>query len=129
MVAFWIFMLVMALLVPIAMISIAMRFGKNPPKKINHLVGYRTTRSMKNTATWEFANCYCAKLWWRIGWIMLPLSVIAMLFSFGREIDYIGMYGFVVVLVQLAFLILSILPVESALKREFDENGKRRKNR
>lgn len=60
---------------------------------------------------------------------MLPLSVIAMLFSFGREIDYIGMYGFVVVLVQLAFLILSILPVESALKREFDENGKRRKNR
>ena len=31
---------------------------KFPPKKINHLYGYRTQWSMKNEATWEAANTY-----------------------------------------------------------------------
>ena len=39
---------------------------KFPPKKINHLYGYRTQRSMKNQATWEAANTYSSLVFFKI---------------------------------------------------------------
>lgn len=33
-----------------------------PPKKINSLYGYRTTRSMKSKSNWEFAQKYSTNL-------------------------------------------------------------------
>ena len=47
---------------------------KQTPEKINRLVGYRSRRSMKNVETWKFANEYCGRLWWRIGWVMFLFS-------------------------------------------------------
>ena len=44
---------------------------KHCPKHINGMLGYRTTRSMKNMDTWKFAHDYCGKLWWKIGWVMI----------------------------------------------------------
>ena len=32
-----------------------------PPKKINHLYGYRTSNSMKSQESWDFAQEYSAK--------------------------------------------------------------------
>ena len=39
---------------------------KYPPKKINHLYGYRTQRSMKNQATWEAANTYSSLVFFKV---------------------------------------------------------------
>ena len=39
---------------------------KFPPKKINHLYGYRTQRSMKNQATWEAANTYSTLVFFKV---------------------------------------------------------------
>ena len=39
---------------------------KFPPKKINHLYGYRTQRSMKNQATWEAANTYSSLVFFKV---------------------------------------------------------------
>lgn len=120
---FWIFMTICNFLIPILMIVIGRVFVKNPPKTINGFYGYRTSMSRKNQATWDFAQLYCGKLWWKIGWIMLPLSVIAMLPAIGKNDDIVGGVGAVVETVECITLFLSLLPVERALKKRFDKDG------
>ncbi|MBE6023390.1 MAG: SdpI family protein [Cellulosilyticum sp.] len=61
--SFWIFMLLMTLLIPISMIGFGYYFSKKAPKEINNVLGYRTSRSMKNKETWQFAHNYFGKLW------------------------------------------------------------------
>lgn len=124
---FWIFMLIMDLLIPVVMIGFGSYFAKNAPREINHTFGYRTTMSMKNRDTWEFAHHYCGRLWRIIGWIMFAVSIVAMLFATGKGINYIGAYGAILCGIQVAVLIVSIFPTENALKKNFDEFGHRRK--
>ena len=96
------------------------------PKEINSLFGYRTTMSMKNKDTWEFAHHYCGRLWLVLGMIMLPLSVIPMLFFINQDIDVVGIAGGIIEGIQVVVLLISIFPTEKALKKTFDENGNRR---
>ena len=119
-------MLVMDLLIPLTMIGFGKLFMKNPPKEINALFGYRTTMSMKNSDTWEYAHKYCGKLWYRLGFLLLPFSAIPLLFVIGKAIDTIGIIGGAICFVQLIPLMGSIIPTEIALKRTFDKNGIRR---
>lgn len=123
---FWMFMLATNLLIPVIMIGIGWYFLKKPPKKINPLFGYRTTRSMKNAETWAFAHQTCGKIWVRWGWAVLVVSVIPMLAVLGKDEDTIGWVSTVICLLQLIPLLCSIVPVERALKKTFDESGNRR---
>ena len=59
---FWIFMLLMDLLLPLMMAGFGKLFMTKSPQNINVAFGYRTTMSMKNKDTWEFAHKYCGKL-------------------------------------------------------------------
>ena len=74
---FWIFMLIMDLLLPFTMIGFGRYFTKKAPKEINSVFGYRTSMSMKNKDTWEFAHKYCGKVWYVCGMVMLPITVIS----------------------------------------------------
>ncbi len=123
---FWIFMLVMDLLLPAIMVVFGLRFLKSPPKEINTLYGYRTTRSMKNRDTWDFAHRHIGKLWRALGLAMLPLSALAMLPAWGKDIGTVALFGGVVCIVQTAVLLGSIVPTEWALKKTFDDLGNRR---
>ena len=126
---FWFFMLAMDLLIPAAMSACGAVFRRHAPKKINALVGYRTAMSMKNMDTWRFAHEHCGRVWLRVGLWMLPLSVLPLLFAWGKGEDAVGLVGSVVCLAQLVPLIGAIFPTEWALRREFDENGNRREKR
>ncbi len=123
---FWLFMLVMDLLIPAIMAVFGLRFLKNPPKEINTLYGYRTARSMKNRDTWDFAHRHCGTLWRNLGLVLLPLSVLAMLPAWGKDIGTVALFGCVVCIVQTAVLLGSIVPTERALKKTFDDLGNRR---
>ena len=123
---FWSFMLIMDLLIPLTMIGFGRYFIKNAPKEINSVFGYRTTMSMKNKDTWNFAHRFCGKLWFVLGVILLPVSTIPLLFVFGKSVDIIGTVGGIISFVQLFPLFGSIIPTEIALKRTFDKNGNRR---
>lgn len=123
---FWIFMLCTVLLVPLIMLFFGLYFKNKSPKEINSLFGYRTTMSMKNKDTWEFAHHYCGRLWLVLGMIMLPLSVIPMLFIINQDIDVVGIAGGIIEGIQVVVLLISIFPTEKALKKTFDENGNRR---
>ena len=123
---FWIFMLCTVLLVPLIMLFFGLYFKNKSPKEINSLFGYRTTMSMKNKDTWEFAHHFCGRLWLVLGMIMLPLSVIPMLFFINQDIDVVGIAGGIIEGIQVGVLLISIFPTEKALKKTFDENGNRR---
>ena len=123
---FWIFMLAMNLLFPLIMIVMGRYFMKESPKEINYIFGYRTNMSMKNKDTWDFAHNYFGKLWFRLGWLLIPISVIPMLFVIGKVEDIIGTVGMVVMVIDLILLIAPIFPTERALKKTFDKDGNKR---
>ena len=56
------FLFVCNLLIPVTMILVERRYYKKPPKEIDSLSGYRTTRSMQNQENWIYANTYIGKL-------------------------------------------------------------------
>ena len=123
---FWWFMFISDLLIPLVMIVGGMLMWKRTPKKINGIYGYRTSRSMKNLDTWTFAHRYIGRLWWVIGWVTVPASVISMLPFVGRGDDAISVVSTVVLIVQMLILVATVIPTERALKRAFDENGERK---
>ena len=120
---FWIFMLIMDLLIPITMIGFGRLFMNHAPKKINWGFGYRTSMSMKNEATWEFAHKYSGRLWYIWGLVLLPVTVIVMLFVIGKDQNLIGIVGGVICNIQLIPLIGVIIPTEIALRKTFDKHG------
>ena len=123
---FWLFMLISNLLIPFTIIFWGKYFMKKAPDKINGVFGYRTSMSMKNRTTWEFAHKHFGRIWYLCGLVMLPITAAAMLLFIGKSVDDTGIAGGIICMIQLVFLIGSILPTERALKRNFDEDGNKR---
>ena len=121
---YWIFMLFMDLLIPLLMVGLGKLLAKHPPKRINGVSGYRTKRSMKTQETWEFAHRYFGNLWFRLGLVLIPLSVLPLIFVYGKDIELIGIVGAVVTLFEIVPMIVPVFPTERALKEHFDEYGK-----
>ena len=123
---FWIFMLAMGLLFPVVMILFGTMFMKSAPKKINYIFGYRTELSMKNRDTWEFAHKYIGKLWFRFGLLLIPSTVISMLFVISKTENIVGTVGLIVGFINTIVLIVPIFFTEKALNKAFDKDGKRK---
>lgn len=126
---FWWFLLACDLIIPLIMIISGRMMWKNAPNNINGIYGYRTTRSMKNMDTWKFAHDYCGRLWWKMGWILFVLSLIAHIPFYGASDNAVAILAGILCTVQVVALLASIIPTEMALKKNFDDEGKRRENR
>ena len=123
---FWIFMLIMILIIPVTMTGFGRLFLRKVPDKINYVFGYRTKRSMRNKDTWDFAHKYIGKLWFTGGLIILLLSIVTILFLTGKDTDTVGTAGAVITGIQMIPLLGSIIMTEEALKKNFDDTGRRR---
>ena len=123
---FWFFMLAMGLLFPVIMILFGAVFMKAAPKKINYTFGYRTDMSMKNRDTWEFAHKHIGKLWFRFGLLLIPITVIPMLFVIGKTENIVATVGLIVSFVNTVTLIVPIFFTEKALNKTFDKDGNRK---
>lgn len=123
---FWFFMTVMNILIPSAMIGFGRCFMKKPPKNINYWFGYRTTMSMKNRDTWEFAHRYCGKILYLSGWVTLLISVAVMMMLLGQNTETIAKTGVIICLLQCIPLVAVIFPTEIALRKKFDNYGNRK---
>ena len=125
---FWIFMLVMNLLIPITMISFGHSFEKKPPKieRSKFAFGYRTIMSMKNADTWEYAHIIFGKLWCRFGIVLGLISIIPLFFVIGKDKDTIGFAGMIICYVQMAVMLIPVIPTEISLRKRFDKNGNRK---
>ena len=124
---FWIFMLVMNLLTPLVMIIYGL-FEKKHQKiaRSKFAFGYRTVMSMKNEETWEYAHRFFGKLWFRFGIVLGLISIIPLFFVIGKDKDTVGFAGLIICFVQMAVMLLPVIPTELALRRRFDKNGNRK---
>lgn len=123
---FWIFMFIMELLIPITMMIVGRLFNSKKAGEINSLYGYRTSMSMKNKETWDFAHKHCGKIWVQVGNIMLVPSILVMIACMGKSEDAVGTVGGILCGVQCVVMIVSIVPTEIALRKNFDKKGNRR---
>jgi uncharacterized membrane protein len=109
------------------MIVFGQIFSKKSPKEINIYFGYRTSMSRKNMDTWNFAHNYFGKLWRLMGIILLPLSILTMIFCVNDKTNnVIGLYTIIILIIQTFVMIFSIFLTEKELKKVFDENGDRK---
>ena len=123
---FWCMMLLFTLMIPATMIGFGRSFFKRPPRDINATFGYRTTMSMKNQETWKLAHTVCGRYWYCCGWLLLPLSVVPILFVIGRGTETIGYTGVITVFIQLVTMLCALPVTEHALRKKFDKNGMRK---
>ena len=122
---FKVFMAFAVLLIPGIMIFFGRIMMDHPPKTINAAYGYRTTMSMKNQATWDYAQVACARRWRRWGRVLVLITMIVLFFALRRPAfaDVLGFYT----AFETAFLLASVAATEMDLRRTFDEKGQRRK--
>lgn len=123
---FRIFMLIVVLLIPLTMLLFGWLFFRRTPKEINYVFGYRTKRSMRNEETWKFANQYFGKVWYLCGLLSAPLSVIVMAIVFEKGTETMSTVGFIITTIQTTPLVGAMISTEIALKKNFDENGRRK---
>lgn len=122
----WWFLIFCVALTPFIMIGAGRMMWKHYPSEINSIIGYRTSRSMKNMDTWKFANEYCGKLWWKLGWIILIPSLLSMVPFMSSNEETIGTIVTIVITIHCIILIAAIFPTEMALKRTFTKDGIRK---
>ena len=116
------FLVFCLLLIPAVQLAAgwAMRYHA-PKKKINSWVGYRTERSMQNEESWKFANQYCGRLWMLFGAAMLVVSAASCISLRFVSKKTAALLAAVAVSVQTAELLLTLFPVERALKKKFQK--------
>lgn len=121
---FWIFMLITNVSLPLLMIFFGKYLKNHPPQTINAIFGYRTTRSMKSEEAWLFAQKHFGRQWFRLGLILLPVTVLAMLPCIGKSEDIVGGWGSALCIVLCIALLAPCYFTEKALKQQFDETGR-----
>lgn len=122
----WLMMFLLNLLIPTMMLFFGFSFTKHAPKNINYIYGYRTSMSMKNQDTWQFAHNYCGKLWRNAGLTLLIITVALGLVTMKSDIAVIENVTMILVITQILVVVGSIIPVEHALKNTFDSDGNRK---
>ncbi len=113
---FWWFMLGSSVLTPLLMLIGGQIFQKRCPARINSRYGYRTARSMQSMDAWRFAHSYCGRVWQRLGWGVLALTVPVFLPLYSAGEATVAIVGLIAMTVQLALLFYSIHLTEQALK-------------
>ena len=107
------------LLIPIIMILVGMLLKFKPPAKINWVLGYRSSRSMKSQKAWDYANKRIGGLWLYAGIILYIAITLSLLLSPVEK----GVLSFIHGGIGIIALIIGIPFVEKELKEKFDENG------
>ena len=112
------------LLTPGIMVISGRIMTDHPPKTINAAYGYRTTMSMMNQDTWDYAQAACAKRWRKWGRVLALITLVVLIVALRRPAfaDVLGFYT----AFEVAFLLASVAATEIDLRRTFDEKGQRR---
>ncbi|MDA9851449.1 SdpI family protein [Flavobacteriaceae bacterium] len=87
---------------------------KYPPKRINHLYGYRTKKSMSNLKIWKFAQSYAAKKMQGLGFSLFFLGLILSVIDINKGL---GIWLGIALVTAAPFLML--FEIEKELKKRF----------
>jgi len=84
-----------------------------PPKKINDFYGYRTSRSKKSQAHWDYAQKESSKYIIQSGYYCLLTCALFILFETGKA----GIWSAIILTTLYPFI--SVIQTEKALKKKF----------
>ncbi|MGB1449269.1 MAG: SdpI family protein [Flavobacteriaceae bacterium] len=85
-----------------------------PPKKINHLYGYRTATSMRSQECWDFAQAFSAKKMIKMSTYIIALGLL----SWFVDLQHFWAFGLALTIVILMPLLM-LFQVERELKKRF----------
>ena len=123
---FWAFTLITNLILPVLILLFGIHYSKNGvPKEIEGHSGFRSRRATKSWDAWVFTHKLAGKIWRIMGLIMIPVTVVLMLFTIKLSVEFINIYGALVFLIQGFAFVGSIIHVEIQLKKNFNDYGVR----
>ena len=114
---FWTILLI-NLILGVTLLIMGFIYKMYPPKEINMLYGYRTSRTMANQQVWDYANKIGANMiiYWGIAAIIIGL-LTAFLFP--------GYSIIMILAVTVLGCVFGMLWAERQLDKRFDKNGNR----
>lgn len=115
-----------SLVIPLIIWAGGLILQTHPPKQVNRFWGYRTSRSMQNQETWDFAQRALSGIWKRLGAGMTAVTLILTVVMSQAGNTAFSIYAAGAIVLQLILIIISARAVEKELKKRFDDKGKRR---
>ena len=117
----WVLLSATSLLLPMIMLIFGYRYSTKVPKSMKS--GYRTRRSMLSRETWVYAHRKLGGIWKKLGWITLIVSAAFPMLLLNHDENESSIALSVLCIIQTIPFVASFIPVEKALKENFDENG------
>ena len=114
-----------SLIFPIVMVVAGICFRNGLPRKVNWWAGYRTPMACKNQDTWVFAHKLLSKIMIPIGFVLILISIIALILTERGTFSY-ETFQWIAVTQFLAFLAVTFIPTETALRKRFDKQGNKK---
>ncbi len=90
-----------------------------PPKKINYIYGYRTSRSMQNIIIWKEANRFASTAFFKISFLGFVFPFLAYFFIPNYNLLF-------TIITNTALLIFIVILTEKYLDTYFTKDGKRK---
>ena len=119
-------MLAASCFVPLIMLIFGIVLTVKPPKSVNGIYGYRTARSQKSQEAWDYAQRLTGKWWTWTGAALLLVTITAITISYFLFYEQFENVSATATTLNVALLILTIIPVEYSLKKNFDETGNKK---
>ncbi len=119
-------MLIIVLIIPIFLSSLGSKIFKIYRTRRDELeskLRYGTALANKSDFSFAFAQHYFGSLWEYGGVAFAFVSGIIMLLTMGKSFINVGATAGVLILMQLAFIVMSFIFTESALRTRFDGEG------
>ena len=117
----WILSFLSAQVIPVTVLAAGYYYKNRVPKTMK--TGYRTARSTRSRESWVFAHRMLGRLWRPLGWVLLTVSFFGMFAVLIINKDALEKATRVLAIAQTVVMVGSLIPVERALKQNFDENG------
>ncbi len=123
---FWAFSLIITLIVPVLVLIYGLHYGKNgAPQNIEGHSGFRSRRATKSWDAWVFTHKLAAKIWKITGIIMIPVTVVMMIFAVKFSVEMLTYYSSVVFAIQGFTFVGTVIYVENQIKKNFNDYGVR----
>lgn len=121
---FWFFLFFCSLLVPATFLGVGWYYTHHTPGR-GSAFGYRTPLSSKSDLANAFACQYIGRLWWVIGLVSLPVTLITFIVLLALQLDEdaTGWIGGGLIILECIVMLFTILPTELALHRNFNKDG------
>ena len=105
-------------LIPVLMLAFGLVFWRCPSREVDKWYGYRTRRAVKSPEAYVYAQTRMGKIWSSCSIPLAGLTLAAVLFwkDSGSFEDVVSL---LILAIQLAVMLLGMIPVECSLKRKF----------